>query len=124
MSEHRVSKPILNHNIDNMSLVSAFHWVSHLLTEGYTMIPHYDIERGGSLKSNLSPGSIRETIVLSIYVNLSQFSKMDSVNCNYGRIKEEMLYGNSFVIELLGEGERCTSEKCNFLCRWFILNTD
>lgn len=119
MSEHRVSKPILNHNIGNMSLESAFHWVSHLLTEGYTLISSYDIEGDARMQSNLSPGSIRETIVLSVYVNMSQFSKMDSKHCNSGRINEEMLCNNSFVIELLGEGENCSSEKCNFLCRWF-----
>lgn len=119
MSEHRVSKPILNHNIDNMSLVSAFHWVSHLLTEGYTLIPDYDIEKNGTIQSNLSPGSITETITLAIYVNLSQFSKMDSLKCSYGKINEESLCSNGFVIELLGEDERCSSEKCNFLCRWF-----
>lgn len=43
MSEHRVSKPILNHNIDNMSEISAFHWVSHLMTEGYSLVSRYDI---------------------------------------------------------------------------------
>lgn len=26
---YRVSRPILNHNIDQMSLESAFHWISH-----------------------------------------------------------------------------------------------
>lgn len=119
MSERRVSKPILNHNLDNMSSVSAFHWVSHLLTEGYTLIPYYEMEEDKSLKSNLSPGSIREKIELSISVNLSQFSKMESIHCAYGKVDEGTLCENSFVIELLKEGERCDSKKCNFLCRWF-----
>ncbi|MDE6698909.1 MAG: hypothetical protein K2J91_05490, partial [Lachnospiraceae bacterium] len=119
MSEHRVSKPILNHNIDNMSLLSAFHWVSHLITEGYTLIPEYDIDKTEGKKGNLFPGSIIEKITLSIFVNLSQFSKMDSKGCKFGKINEETLCSNGFVIDLLGENETCSSEKCNFLCRWF-----
>lgn len=119
MSEHRVSKPILNHNIDNMSLTSAFHWVSHLLTEGYSLVSEYSINKNDLEKSNLSPGSITETVTLSIYVNISQFSKMDSKKCTCGRIKEESLNNNGFEIELLGENEVCSSENCNFLCRWF-----
>lgn len=119
MSEHRVSKPILNHNIDNMSLVSAFHWVSHLLTEGYTLLSEYDIVPSSTRSSNLSPGSITETVTLSIFVNLSQFSKMDSKKCDCGKLSEETLCGEGFIIELLGDNEVCNSDKCNFLCRWF-----
>ena len=119
MSEHRVSKPILNHNIDNMSLVSAFHWVSHLLTEGYTLLSEYDIVPSATRSSNLSPGSITETVTLSIFVNLSQFSKMDSKKCDCGKLSEETLSGEGFIIELLGDNEVCNSDKCNFLCRWF-----
>lgn len=119
MSEHRVSKPILNHNIDNMSLVSAFHWVSHLLTEGYTLLSEYDIDPSSKRSSNLSPGSITETVTLSIFVNLSQFSKMDSKKCDCGKLSEETLSSEGFIIELLGDREVCNSDKCNFLCRWF-----
>ena len=35
MSSYRVSKPILHHNIEQMSEESAFHWISHLLTQKY-----------------------------------------------------------------------------------------
>ncbi len=119
MSEHRVSKPILNHNIDNMSLVSAFHWVSHLLTEGYTLLSEYDIDEKSTQLSNLSPGAITEMVTLSIYVNLSQFSKIGSKKCECRKINEETLNSDGFLIELLDDKEKCDSDKCNFLCRWF-----
>ena len=119
MSEHRVSKPILNHNIDNMSLISAFHWVSHLLTEGYTLLSDYNIAPSSTRSSNLAPGSIIETVTLSIFVGLSQFSKMDSIKCDCGKLSEKTLSGEGFIIELLGDSEVCNSDKCNFLCRWF-----
>ena len=37
MSSYRVSKPILYHNMEQMSEESAFHWISHLLTQGYKL---------------------------------------------------------------------------------------
>lgn len=119
MSEHRVSKPILNHNIDNMSLTSAFHWVSHLLTEGYTLLPEYSVDLDSSQTSFLEPGNITETVTLSIFVNLSQLSKMKLRKCECGRIIEETLSSEGFTIELINDNEYCDSDKCNFLCRWF-----
>ena len=98
-------------------MISAFHWVSHLLTERYKMTSRYEI--GESKKNNLSPGSIKEIIELSIYVNLSQFSKIDTLKCRYGYINEESLCNEGFTIEMQNTGELCTSEKCNFLCGWF-----
>lgn len=118
MSEHRVSKPILNHNIDNMSSISAFHWVSHLLTEGFSLVSEYSCNEN-TKGSSLLPGSITETVTLSIFVKLSQFSKIKNNKCRCGRINEKTLCNNGFDIELLGENEICSSEKCNFLCRWF-----
>lgn len=119
MSEHRVSKPILNHNIDNMSLLSAFHWVSHLLTEGYTLLPDYERDSKAKGQSMLTPGSINEIVTLSIFVNLSQFSKMPSWECSAGKINEKTINSDGFEIELLSENTKCSSSKCNFLCRWF-----
>ena len=118
MSEHRVSKPILSHNLDNMSLDSAFHWVSHLLTDGYKILTQYN-ENKKNEKSNLTPGSIKETITLLIYVNLSQFSKMPSRECTCGRLDEVDISQKGLTINLLGDNEKCACEQCNFLCQWF-----
>lgn len=119
MSEHRVSKPILNHNIDNMSSISAFHWVSHLLTEGYSLTSEYILEKNS--EEYLKPGSITEKVTLSIYVNLSQFSKMESNHCRFVRLKDETIKNDGFELAVDG---KCTSNKCNFLCRWFNTKND
>lgn len=119
MSEHRVSKPILNHNIDNMSSLSAFHWVSHLLTEGYELTSYYVCNDNNIKKENLLPGSITEKIMLTIFVNLSQFSKLEPHGCKCGKLNEETLCSEGFEIELLADNKSCKSLKCNFLCRWF-----
>ena len=41
MCQNRVSKLILNHNINNMSDISAFHWISHLLTSEVNLVSIY-----------------------------------------------------------------------------------
>lgn len=116
MSERRVSQPILNHNMDNISELSAFHWVSHLLTEGYELVSDYICEDDDDI---LMPGSITEQITLTIFVKLSQLSKYASNVCAYGSIVEDSISKNGFSIELNEESKRCESSKCNFLCRWF-----
>lgn len=119
MSERRVSKPILNHNIDNMSKISAFHWVSHLLTENYSFDTKYEyINNSNRNDTVLSPGNITETIILSIYVSLSQLSKMQESSCKYGKIVDSTVDSTGFEIEL-PEKDVCKSSKCNFLCKWF-----
>lgn len=118
MSRGRVSKVILNHNLDLIPDVSAFHWVSHLLTKGYTLTSRYDKDMK-SQGSALKPGGITETVTLSVFVSLSQFSKMKNAGCEYGEIDEDTISNRGFDIRLLKENEKCTSTKCNFLCRWF-----
>ena len=57
---------------------------------------------------------------MSVFVNLSQFSKTSCDNsCVYGRLDEDTLSDTGFEIHMLDGGGKCTSDKCNFLCRWF-----
>ncbi len=123
MSQHRVSKPILNHNIDNMLPVSAFHWVSHLLTEGYELTSKYERNLN---ENNLVPDSITEKVTLSIFVKLSQLSKrLPSGECKYGKLDEASLKDKSFEIVMQNNDEAaCSSEQCNFLCQWFNKKND
>lgn len=121
MSRYRISKPILNHNLENMSLDSAFHWVSHLLTEGYELTSEYTTANGNESDNTeyLAPGKITEKVILSIYVNLSQLSKLEAGKCKCVKIIESKISGNGFELELTKNNEVCKSKKCNFLCKWF-----
>ena len=95
MSSYRVSKPILYHNMEQMSEESAFHWISHLLTQGYKLRTKYEI---GSSKSSgtdnlketeesleniegvLTPQTITEKLILEIPVDISQMSTIECEN--------------------------------------------
>lgn len=120
MSSYRVSSPILNNNLNNMSEVSAFHWLSHLITEGYSFqvnyIPEYTdqqpiIEPSSFLKKK----GIIEEITLTIYVKLSQLTKeINTQKCENVGICSE-ISESGFILKC---GEGCKGGECNFLCKW------
>lgn len=125
MSERRISKPILNHNIDNMSKESAFHWISHLLTENYTLVSKYENGYAKDTDSYLAPGNMIERVELTIFVDMSQFSKIQTGGCRYCKIDENTISPYGFDIYMLnGESEVCDGKKCNFLCKWFNKKND
>lgn len=114
MSNCRISRPILYHNLNQMSEESAFHWISHLLTQGYELKTEYSIvER----KECLTPKSIVEKLVLTVTVDMSQMSKCQcQMPCKYMGI--ENVGDNTFELKI---GKECENSKkaCNFLCKWF-----
>lgn len=114
MSSYRVSKLILNHNLEQMSQKSAFHWISHLLTKGYELNTAYCLENE---KDPLAPGSIKESIEVHIKIAMSQLSKIENgKKCSSGAFEEKSLSLDGFTINC---GTKCISEECNFLCKWF-----
>lgn len=114
MSNCRISRPILYHNLDQMSEKSAFHWISHLLTQGYELETDYTIE---DEKACLIPKSIVEKLILTVIVDMSQMSKIECEKpCRYMEI--ENIDDNGFELNI-GEVCKSGSEVCNFLCRWF-----
>jgi len=114
VSNYRVSRVILNHNITNMSDVSRFHWLSHMITKGYKLDVQYDLKKG--IKENfLSKESVVETIQLIVYVDLPQFTKVRAPKC------KEMNLSKTNSDEIVLEcGTECQGIiGCNFLCKWF-----
>lgn len=114
MSNCRISRPILYHNLDQMSEESAFHWISHLLIQGYELKTDYSIVAG---KGGLTPGSIVEKLILTVIVDMSQMSKCQCDKpCEYMKI--ENINDNGFELKM-GNGCENGKEVCNFLCKWF-----
>ena len=114
ISNYRVSKVILNHNINNMGEVSRFHWLSHMVTKEYKLDVKYDLKE--NINDNyLSKKSLIETISLTVYVDLHQFTKVISPQC-----KEMNLVSVSNEEIVLECGHECQNKsECNFLCKWF-----
>lgn len=113
MSNYRVSALVLNHNLDNMGETSRFHWLSHLVTTGYEIESDYYLDKDKKVNF-LEEHSIVEKIMLRIDVELPQLTHENSYRCKM--MKLESIDKNTIKIKC---GEECTSDKCNFLCKWF-----
>lgn len=122
ISANRISNAILMNNIENMSLKTSFHWISHAMTDRYQIKVSYDdaeqIEISKDLEgftSYLKPKRIVEKITIEIYVNFRQFNKEDTLNCE----KMKLVTHDMANCELdLLCGVPCDAENCNFMCRW------
>lgn len=114
MSNYRVSKAILEHNLDNMGDTSRFHWLSHLVTHGYEIETRYSVDP--SIRSHyLKSRSIIENIIFTVNVNLPQLSRESPSNCSF--MKLDKVSGLSLELKC---GENCNGKECNFLCKWFV----
>ena len=123
MSDYRVSKPILHHNMQQMSEASAFHWISHLLTHGYKLYTEYEI----SEENGLVPKTITEKLILEIPVAMSQMSAFACEKpCTRVRIDKKRISQQQIIL-ICGEGcEKTNGEErnCNFLCKWFTVKNE
>lgn len=113
MSNYRVSALVLNHNLDNMGETSRFHWLSHLVTTGYEIETDYLLDKDKKINF-LEKHSIVEKIILKVDVELPQLTHENSYGCKL--MKLETIDKNTIKIKC---GKKCTSDKCNFLCKWF-----
>ena len=68
----------------------------------------------GEQKSFLHDGSITEKIEIRVLVYLPQFTKEECIECN--NMSLSTIEDNKIRLKC---GEKCDSEKCNFLCKWF-----
>lgn len=119
MSNCRISRPILHHNLDQMSEESAFHWISHLLTQGYELETEYEIDEK---EVRLTPKSIVEKLVFTVNVDMSQMSRYHcGKHCE--NVKIESIGVDGFELKF---GDECENgdEICNFLCRWFSVKNE
>lgn len=119
MSSYRISKPILSHNIEQMTPLSAFHWISHLITDGYRLVAKYELK---DEVSPLSPEGIEEKIELHIDVAMSQLSRVEGKNCTAVSLSDYLdTNGGELVLRC---GEKCSGKECNFLCKWFVTKNE
>lgn len=121
ISSYRISKPILFNNIDNMSTKSSFHWISHIMTNGYEIKVKYtddgSNEESDNFESFLIPKRIIENIEIVIHVNISQLTKEEPSSCDKMAMKYDVSNKCRFTLKI---GEKCKGDKCNFLCKWII----
>lgn len=117
MSMYRVSRPILQHNLEQMQKESAFHWLSHLLIKGWHLETKYESVNKHAL---LMPKSIDENVILTVFVELTQLSQCSiKRKCKCVGIDGQSLTSDCQHIDLLCGVECEQKGDCSFLCRWF-----
>jgi len=114
MSNYRVSALVLNHNLDNMGDTSRFHWLSHLVTTGYEIETDYYLDKDKKVNF-LEKNSIVEKIMLRVDVELPQLTHVNPYGCKMMGL--ESIDKTTIKVKC---GKECTSDKCNFLCKWFV----
>ena len=126
ISRYRVSKLILSHNLKILNNVSRFHWLSHLVTEGYSLKTEYIINPidmdSTNKKTFLKKDSITEKLILTINVLMSQTTVTHIKNkCKY--VQSAVMDGDS-LIYTLDTTEKCSNDNCCFLCKWFSIKNE
>lgn len=126
ISRYRISKVILNHNLENLNEESRFHWISHLITDGYDFSTIYKAVPKNGKVSYLQNGNIKEQLEIRVKVLLSQTSKVDKkAGCKY--VKASKLNSKKRMPEVTITCKKnfsCSNSECNFLCKWFTLKNN
>lgn len=121
MSRYRISKLLLRHNLENMNEVSRFHWLSHLVTDGYDFSTQYICPNKKADSSYLAYDTITEKITLAINVKLSQMFPITKVkSCPFVTSSINSMSGKvRRIIIKCNKADVCNNKSCNFLCKWF-----
>lgn len=120
MTRERISTNFMKQNIDYMSGISKYHWISHLSINNCHLEAGFD----PVLPENGEDVSINEKIKLVINLNTSQLTSVSTGgNCtNWGAAYDEEK--NTMVIQINdhldnGKEKKC-NYKCNLSCKWFV----
>lgn len=122
LAKDRVSDYILKENINHMSSVSQFHWISHYITDRCELKAQFKIEsqKGGA---RLRKGAIRETVIFDLYLNTKQLvatsfgCKCDKyITCSHDLNNDRMTIAISNKSEI--DNRFCNAQGCTLLCKW------
>lgn len=116
VANDRVNYHLLRQNMTHLSLVSKFHWISHLVTDRMELKTEYEVSK----KDNkLQDRKIKETININLYLNFQQLTTVDNIiKC---KCRECQVENGHITISICGCGKpykTCEKEKCTVLCLW------
>ena len=128
INKHRISKVILEHNLEKLSTVSRFHWLSHLITDGCELYNKYYLNMDKRENKYEEKKEIIEKTIIKIKVSLPQITKVEKNNCsgiNCFINKDNTTYANYCLLSIKpanNENNLPNSNDvcCNFACKWFI----
>jgi len=113
MTRERVSLNILSHNINNMSDVSKYHWISHLAIDSCGLNTDFEFINNGD------NASIKERVQVEICINTQQLTAiLRQEKCTNKACK--LNSKDKYLSIVIDKDKSCTNTKCNFLCKWMV----
>ena len=135
LANDRIDYFLLKQNRSQMSPVSRYHWISHLITERYEL----DVDYEPIKEKELTDQPIHEIIHLDIFLNAEILANMEINNapckgikavltkCHKNKIPENKTEFECIEFQV-GKGDECCSSdmckssegsrSCPFLCLW------
>lgn len=124
VANDRINYHLLKQNVDHMSQVSRFHWISHLVTDSIRLVPDYEVYFG--VRGDKFYQYIMETLKFELTLNVKCLSPIAQPpgfkRCEgvMDIIKEEEEESGYSLLSIDIGRNICTKEKCPTICRWVM----
>lgn len=115
MTKDRVNYYLLRSNINNLTSLSKFHWISHLITDQINISSKFKVNSD----LDLSQHTIKETLIISIdirdkYLAHTNCPANKCIGCNV-----DMDENDKLTIHIEDKNYYCNKDKkCNIICVW------
>lgn len=124
VANDRINYHLLRQNVEHMTQISRFHWISHLVTDSIRLKPEYKVYYG--VKGKNFYQYILETLKFEMTLNVKCLSPIPQ-NSGFRRCKgvkkiiknEDKNDGYSYISIDIGH-HICDKEKCPTICRWVM----
>jgi hypothetical protein len=117
MSKDRVSINILRQNINNMSEISKYHWISHMAIDNCNINSHFiPFDEKSIIEEHIK---LTEIIQINIFMNTKLLNSSNSLKCK--NLSCEILkddYSEYYLKIAIQRGSECDGKNCNFSCKW------
>jgi len=120
MSKDRVSINILRQNINNMSEITKYHWISHMAIDNCTINSYFPEINKTSFDINADL-KLQEIIRINIFMNTRLLTSAESKHCENLSCETITTVNKSdpYMRIRINRGQNCQG-KCNFTCKWIV----
>lgn len=118
VANDRVNYHLLRQNLNNLSLTSQFHWISHLVTDKLVFDADYETSEDKNIRLDSWP--ITETLIVKLYLNVKYLTSREKQKSCEGCLCS--LKDDHIDIDIVNKRNfSCQRERCTLLCRWMML---
>ena len=118
VANDRVNYHLLRQNLNNLSLTSQFHWISHLVTDKLVFDADYETSEDKNIRLDGCP--ITETLIVKLYLNVKYLTSREKQKSCDGCLCS--LKDDHIDIDIVNKRNfSCQRERCTLVCRWMML---